>query len=89
MLGSFRSKTLSKVVVSKYSINVWSNFDDTNFHMTFVVCVSTAKQVAPPLLIIPVKRFNRDVIEGSDIEGSNITTAPKGFIDSTLYLKWI
>ena len=51
--------------------------------MTFVVCVSTTKSVAPPLLLLPGKRVNRDVLEGYDIEGANITTAPKRF--STLF----
>ena len=45
-----------KVVVSKGSINVWSKCDDANFHMNFVVCVSTAKSNAPPLLILHGKR---------------------------------
>ena len=57
--------------------------------MKFVVYVSTAKYVTPPLLIIPVKRFNRNVIEGCNIEGYNITTAPKGFINYTLSLSCI
>ena len=51
-----------KVAVSKGSRNVWSKYADTNFHMTFAVCVSTDKYVAPPLSIIPGKRFNRDVL---------------------------
>ena len=54
--------------------------------MTFVVCVSAAKSAVPPLLILPGKRLNRDVIEGCNIEGANITTAPKGLINSTLVL---
>ena len=54
--------------------------------MTFVVCVSTAKYVAPPLLILPAKLLNMDVIEVCDIGGTNITTAPNGFINSTLFL---
>ena len=46
--------------------------------MTFDVCVSAAKSVAPPLSILPGKRFNRDVLEGCNIEGANITREPKG-----------
>ena len=74
-----------KLVVSKGSINVWLNCSDENFHMTFVVYISTAKYVAPPLLVLPGKQFNRDVLEDFDIEGASITTAPKGFIKSTLF----
>ena len=68
---------------------MWSNCADANFHMTFVVYVSAAKYDALPLLIMPGKWFNRDVIEGWDIEGSNITTTPKGFINSTLLLSCV
>ena len=57
--------------------------------MTFVVCVSADKYVAPPLLIIPVKRLNMGVLECCDIECDHIITAPKGFISSTLFLKCI
>ena len=52
---------------------------DANFHMTFVICVSAAKSVALPLLILPGKRLNMDVLEGCDIEGINITTENKRF----------
>ena len=53
--------------------------------MTFVVCVSTVKSVAPPLLIIPGKRLNRDVTKGFYIEGAIITTSSKGFINYNLF----
>ena len=43
---------------------MWSNFDDKFFHATFVVCDSDAKYIAPPLLILPEKRLNRNIIEG-------------------------
>ena len=39
------------------------------------------------MLIVPVKRLNRDVMEGYVIEGTHATTAPKGFINCTLFLK--
>ena len=67
--GFIQKQNSSKVVVSKGSSNVWSKCADSNFHMTFVVCVSAAKYVATPLLILPGKRLNRNVIEGCDIEG--------------------
>ena len=83
--GSIHKKKSHKVVVSKGSSNFWSNWADANFHMTFVVCVSAAKSIAPLLLILPGKRLNRDVLGGCDIEGSNITKSPKYFINSTLF----
>ena len=83
--GFIQNQNLRKVVVSKGSINVWSKCAGANLHMTYVICVSAAKSVAPPLLVISGKRSNRDVLEGFNIEGVNITTAPKGFINSTLF----
>ena len=68
---------------------MWSKCADANFRMTFVVCVSIAKYVAQPLLILPEKRLNIDVIGGCDVEGANIKTVPKGFINSTLFLSWL
>ena len=67
ILDSFRSKNSLKAVVSKVSSNVWSNFADANFYMSFVVCVSGAKYVLPPLLISPGKLLNRDVLGGYNI----------------------
>ena len=58
-----QKQNLCKVVVSKGSSKVWSKYDDTNFHMTFVICVSASKYIERPLLILPAKQVNRDVIE--------------------------
>ena len=60
--GLIQNQKSCKVVVSKGSSNVWSKCVDANFHMIFVLYVSAAKYVLPSLLIIPGKRFNRDVI---------------------------
>ena len=76
--GFIQKKNSHKVVVSKGYRNVWSNCADARFHMNFVVCVSAAKSVSPPLLILPGKRSNRDVLEGCDIKGATITTAANG-----------
>ena len=84
--GFIQKQNSGKAVVSKGSSSVWSKFADANFHMTFVVRVSANKYVVSPLLIFSGKRLNRDVIEGCDVDGANITTAPKGFINSTLFL---
>ena len=83
--GFIHKKNSYKVVVLEVSRKVWSKCADANFHITFVVCVSPDKYVAPPLLILPVKRFNRDVLKGFDIEGANITTARKVLINSTFF----
>ena len=64
---------------------MWSKCADADFHMNFVVYVSTYKSVAQQLLILPRKRSNRDVLKGCNIEGYNIKTAAKGFINYTLF----
>ena len=87
--GFIKKQSSRKVVVSKGSSNMWSKCADTNFHMKFSVCVSSDKYVAPLLLIISGERFNMDVLEGCDIEGDNITTSAKVFINYTLSLIWI
>ena len=87
--GFIQKQKTCKIVVSKGSRNVWSKSAEANFHMDFVVCVSAAETVAPPLSIFPGKRLDRDVMEGCNIEGAHFTTAPKGFINSTLFLNCI
>ena len=83
--GFIQKKNSRKLVVSKIYSNVCSNCADANIHTTFVVCVSADKYVAPPLLILTGKRLNNYALEGCNIEGANITTAPKFFINSTLF----
>ena len=87
--GFIQKQNSRKLVVQKGSSNMWSKCADANFRMTFVVYVSIAKYVAQPLLILPEKRLNIDVIGGCDVEGANIKTVPKGFINSTLFLSWL
>ena len=65
--GFIQKKNSCKVVVSKYSINVCWKCADASFHTTFVVRVSAAKSVAPPRLILPGKRLNKNVLKGCDI----------------------
>ena len=62
--GFIHKKNSRKVVVSKGSSKVWSKCTDSNFCMIFSVCVSASKYFAPPLLILPGKRLNRDVLGG-------------------------
>ena len=82
--GFINNKYSCKGVVSKGSINVWSKCANVSFHMIFVLYVSAAKYVSPSLLFIPGKRFIRYVIQGCDIEGSNIATEPI-FLSILLY----
>ena len=60
--GFIQKQNSRKVVVLKVSINVWSKCAVDKFHMTFFVSDSADKYVAPPLLILPGNRLNRDVL---------------------------
>ena len=62
--GFIQKQKSRNVVVLKGSINLWAKCADAIFYMTFFVCVSAAKYVASSLLILYVKRLNRDVIKG-------------------------
>ena len=68
---------------------MWSNSSDVNLHTTFVVCVYADETIAPPLLIVPVKQWNGDVMESCNIEGAHVTTSPKCFINYNLFLNWV
>ena len=81
--GFLQKKISHKVYLLKGSIIVWSKCADTNFYMTFSVYIYAPKSVAPPLLVLPEKRLNKNFIEFCDIKGANLTTTPKGFINST------
>ena len=60
--GFIQKQNYCKVFLLKGSSNVLSKFSNADLHMNFVVYVSADKYVTPPLLIIPVKRFNRNVM---------------------------
>ena len=84
--GFVQKQNSCKLVVLKVSSNVWSKCANANFHMTFFICVSPDNSYAPPLLALPGKRLNKDVLKGCNIEGDNIKTAPKCFINYILFL---
>ena len=83
--GFIQKQNSRNIVVSKGYSNVWSKCADTNFYMTFAVCVSASKSAATPLLIIPVKRLNRYFLEGCDIEGLTLQQHQK-YLSILIYL---
>ena len=87
---AFATKGVSrKVVALKGSRNVWTKTVNTSFHVTFVACISATGFALPPLIIVPGKRLNRDVMNASTVEGACITTAPKGWINADIFNKWL
>ena len=86
----FAQKNKSKKVVAVHgSKNVWSKTVEAHSHLTIAACVSGIGFVVPPLFIVPGKRLNRDLMDACEIHGSTICTAPKGFMNSSVFLRWL
>ena len=68
--GFAQKQKSRKVIAFNGSGNMWTKSADANFHMTYVVAVSATGIVAPPLMIIPGQRLNRDLLDGCDIPGA-------------------
>ena len=79
----------SKIFASKGSINMWSNYAEGNFHINFVTCPSTVGTVTLPILFVPGKCLNRNILEDCDIDDARVTTALGVFINSTSFFKLI
>ena len=44
----------------------------------------------PPLYLVPGKRLNRDVMDAAtEVSGSAVTVALKGFMKSSIFVKWL
>ena len=65
--GFIQNENYCKVILSKVSSNMWSNYAEGFFRINFVVCVSAMGTVATPLLIFPGKCLNRNFLEECDI----------------------
>jgi len=78
-----------KVIAVAGSKNVWTKIAESNSHLTITACVSATGFVVPPLFVVEGKRLNRDVMDACSIFGSTITTSPKGFMNSGIFLKWL
>ena len=86
----FAQKSKSKIVVAvKGSRNVWTKSADVSFHLTLVVTCAANGFVVPPLFIIPGQRPRRNVMDACDIPGGVVTTSSKGFMNSSIFLKWL
>ena len=87
--GFFQTKKSKKVVVVRGSRNVWSKTVESSFHLTIVACCAANEFVVPPLFIVPGVRVNRDVLDSCTVANACITAAPKGFMNSSVFLKWL
>lgn len=87
--GFSQKSRQTKVIVVKGSRNVWIKSAQCNFHLTSVACASATGFVCPPLYILPGERVTRDVLDDCDVPGAAITTAPRGFMNSMGFIRWL
>jgi hypothetical protein len=86
----FAQKNKAKKVIAVHgSRNVWSKSVEASFHLTIVACVGANGFVVPPLYVVPGQRLNRDVMDACPIDGSAVSVAKKGFMNSALFLRWL
>ena len=69
--------------------NVWSKWADTSFHLTIVACIAANGFAVPPLFVLPGQRVSRDMMDGCDIAAGAVTVATKGFMNASLFEKWL
>ena len=85
----FAQKCKSKVIAVHGSQNVWSKMVDASFHLTLVAAYNEKGVFIPPLFIVPSMQLNRDVLNMCEVTNSTVTTAPKGLMNSGVFIKWI
>ena len=87
--GFVHKKKTRKVISVTGSKNVWSKSVEASFHMMIVACVSDNGFSVPPLFVLPDQRLNRATMEHCSVTGSTATVAPKGFVNSNIFIKWL
>jgi len=69
--------------------NVWIKQADASLHLTIVACIAANGFAVPPLFVLPGQRVSWDMMDGCDIAGGAVTVAPKGFMNASLFKKWL
>ena len=76
----FRQSQWTKKVVGRR----WSSY------MTITACVIASGCVIPSLYLVPSKCLIRDVMDAAtEVPGIAVTVAPKGLINSSIFVKWL
>lgn len=78
-----------KVVAVRGSSNVWSTEPTANFHLTIVACGSAAGFVIPPAFVLPGKTVSPGLLENCEAKGAVVTTSASGFMNTTLFERWL
>ncbi|GMF50525.1 unnamed protein product [Phytophthora fragariaefolia] len=82
-------KKSKKVVATRGSSSVWSIYPSVNFHFSMVACGSASGFVVPPAFILPGKTVEWDILKGCEVPGATVTTSPSGFINTSLFERWL
>ncbi|GMF44256.1 unnamed protein product [Phytophthora fragariaefolia] len=87
---AFQTKKKSKNVVDiRGPSSIWSTDPSVNSHLSIVACGSDSGFVVPPALILPGKTIEWDILKGCEVPGATVTTSPSGFINTSLFERWL
>ena len=85
--GITQNKDPKKVVSVSGLRNVWSKGVEASFYMKMAASCSADGFFVPPLFISPGKLFNRDVMDQCCVPNLTITTATKGLMNASMFIK--
>ncbi|RQM12212.1 hypothetical protein B5M09_008433 [Aphanomyces astaci] len=87
---SFKTKTQSKRVVAiRGSRSVWIEENAEAYHLTIVMTAAADGTLVPPAFILPGVTCETSVLDECPVDGALMTTAPKAFMNSTIFNTWL
>ncbi|RHY53552.1 hypothetical protein DYB38_011690 [Aphanomyces astaci] len=87
---SFKTKTQSKrVVATRGSRSVWIEENAEAYHLTIVMTAAADGTLVPPAFILPGVTCETSVLDECPVDGALVTTAPKAFMNSTIFNTWL
>ncbi|RLO02533.1 hypothetical protein DYB28_008570, partial [Aphanomyces astaci] len=87
---SFKTKTQSKRVVAiRGSRSVWNEENAEAYHLTIVMTATADGTLVPPAFILPGVTCKTSVLDECTVDGALVTTAPKAFMNSTIFNTWL
>ncbi|RHY06621.1 hypothetical protein DYB25_009696 [Aphanomyces astaci] len=87
---SFKTKTHSKRVVAiRGSRSVWIEENAEAYHLTIVMTATADGTLVPPAFILPGVTCETSVLDECPVDGALVTTAPKAFMNSTIFNTWL
>ena len=87
--GFGQSQKTKKVVAVEGNKNVWTKICEAICHVTLTACVSASGFVVPPLFLVPGQHLRHEMIDACKVPASRIAVAPKDFMNSEIFIKWL